>query len=208
MTTLEQMKLIKNTIIILTADHGEELYDHGYFDRFGTGNLYDENIHVPFIMLYPDNKSPGRRIKNQIQLVDIMPTLKDLLNLPMEKSETMQRKHTIKKQHWDGNSFASLLKDGKKINITSEAYSSSGNKFAIRTNEWKLIYSPREFELYNLKEDPQEQHNLIKKEPEVALPLVAKLFGKLKDAKTKQKHANTIILDKEMRKKLKEAGYW
>ncbi len=76
---LREHDLLKSTLIVLTADHGEEFWEHG---RLGHGrSLYDEVLHVPLILRLPGGVPA--RIADQVELVDVMPTLLDLSGIPI-----------------------------------------------------------------------------------------------------------------------------
>ena len=68
-----------NVLLVVTADHGEEFGEHG---RLGHGtNLHREQIHVPLLIRWPGTLKPGR-IDTPVSLIDIYPTLVELLGLP------------------------------------------------------------------------------------------------------------------------------
>jgi arylsulfatase A-like enzyme len=74
---LEERGLTKDTLLVVTSDHGEEL-----FERDGTGHgytLHDENVHVPLILAHPS--LPARRVAAQVRLIDVAPTLVDWLGV-------------------------------------------------------------------------------------------------------------------------------
>lgn len=66
-------EVLSNTIIVLTADHGEELFDHGGW-KHGQ-SLYEEQIHVPLIFRWDGHIQPGTRLPGTVRLVDLVPTL-------------------------------------------------------------------------------------------------------------------------------------
>ena len=141
---LKELNLIKNSIIIISADHGEEFGEH---DAYGHGqefkpHLYDECIHVPLIIYGIEEK--GIIIDKQVQLLDLSPTICELLNLPIPTSFLGK----------------SLFKDDDKgIIIISEF------EIAYRTKDYKLIISKSskdKNELYDLKNDPFEKNNIYK----------------------------------------------
>ncbi len=77
---LERAGLLENTIIVLTSDHGEELFDHG-----GKGHrltLFDEVLRIPLVMRYPSALPRGARIRAQTASIDVGPTLLELAGLP------------------------------------------------------------------------------------------------------------------------------
>ncbi|MFC5650246.1 sulfatase [Paenibacillus solisilvae] len=160
-TKLEAMGLEEETLIVITSDHGETLYEHDcYFDHHG---LYDCTLVVPLILKFPGRLPAGTRVKDVSLISDIMPTVLEYLDIKTGAA-------------YDGRSLTSLI-DGEKTNQISEFYITECTwmrKHGWRTPEWKLIcalepdfhFKP-EVELYNLIQDPEENINLADQEPEV-----------------------------------------
>lgn len=180
---LEELGLEDRTIIVLTADHGEELMDHGFIGHASTslaGTLYDEVIHVPLIISYPKGLPQGVIVDTEVQSIDIMPTVFDILGIPMEPIA-------------EGRSLLPLI-EGRDYSYVKSAFSETtlcgwqrpeeeeerGRVRAIRSDGWKLIFnrSPGgdSYELYNLKDDPGELENLVDVEIEVVDRLKQELF--------------------------------
>lgn len=196
---IRDLNLSNNTMVIITSEHGEELLDHGSFDRFGQKNLYDEVVRVPLIIKFPNTTAMGgKRIIRQVQLIDIMPTILDFLGIPINKEA-------------QGLSLVPLI-EGKSVkdDFNRYAYSeASTNKYALRTNEYKLIYNNGKFELYDLKEDKMEMNDLSKQMPEIVYELTQRLAKWQRETKTTMNFKDTHIeLTIEMKEKLKQAGYW
>jgi len=83
--TLERMGLLENTLIIIGADHGEELLEHGFVGHASTSgeaHLYDEIVNIPFLISFP-KKIPSTVIRTQVRGIDVMPTVLDLLKIPI-----------------------------------------------------------------------------------------------------------------------------
>jgi arylsulfatase A-like enzyme len=88
---LEESGLADNTIICFSSDHGDHLSSHGYgkpFDawlhhsrRASKATPYEESIHIPFILRYPDRVAPGQRSQTMFSSVDVMPTLLGLAGI-------------------------------------------------------------------------------------------------------------------------------
>ena len=72
---------MENAIVVITADHGEEFWEHGALTH-GT-NLYNENVRIPLILLTPGHAG-GQRIEDNVSLIDVAPTLLDLAGLPRQ----------------------------------------------------------------------------------------------------------------------------
>ena len=155
---LKQEKLFDNSIFIILADHGECLDEHGIY--LGRGGVYDEMIHVPLIMRFPEIK--GEKIDELTQSIDIAPTILDFLG--------------EKEQKIDGKSLLELIKRGKPVR--SEIFAYDGickDRQAIRTKTKKKIITAedgkcyicgakhgRGIEEYDLKKDPLELKNISK----------------------------------------------
>ncbi|MDO9464266.1 MAG: sulfatase-like hydrolase/transferase [bacterium] len=187
---LEELGILDDTLIIITSDHGEEILEHGSLGHAScsmAGTLYEENVRIPLIMRYPKALPQGKIIDTQIGQVDIMPTIFDMLGLSMPEGT-------------EGHSLMPLIK-GEKVDFNEETYletlkcgwqtlpDDGRMLWAVRTPEWKLIFNydykneedKGSYELYNLKNDPGEKHNLIDKEPEIAKTFENKLNKKIKD---------------------------
>lgn len=153
----EELGYYEDSVIIVTADHGHPLADHGKFLK-GGDRMYSELLKVPFIMHIPGFKH--RDVDALIQFPDVLPTVLQLLGLGSE-ARCMQ-----------GLSFLETL-EGEETE--HRRYVISGYHEAedrcIRSKEWSYIKRPEgePDELYNLKEDPKETRNLIDEKPEIAL---------------------------------------
>ena len=174
---LEAKKLREKTIVIFTSDHGEMLGDHGIYWKGGF--MYEGAVHVPLIFSCPGLIQENVRSNALVELVDIAPTLMELEDLMVPKA--MQ-----------GISLAPIL-IGKsdphyhKDAVYCEYYFSAGGLVPVCATmyfdgRYKIIVHHNEAisELYDLKEDPCEYHNLWNKSEFTALQeeLVIKCFNK------------------------------
>lgn len=190
---IDYIGLLDKTLIILTSDHGDSLGEHG---NFGHGersvNLYDEVIRVPLIIKVPE--MVGKQINNQVELLDISPTILDFLSIKVPN--TMVGKSILNK-NYDGKDivFSQSLDVGANAYIDQKAFTDNlENEFDLikirgviscRTKHWKYIYWMNGHEeLYNLQKDPREENNLILAEPEIAEKLKSKILEHLKLVKT------------------------
>ena len=142
--------LLDHTLVIVTADHGEEQWDHGSF--FHGQSLYDELLHVPLVMRFPDRAYAGRVVTQPVRSIDIVPTICDVLGLPAFPE-------------FEGVSLLPLI--AHDTSPPGELFARAANlefpyRFALRTPRYKLIRTietGRE-ELYDLASDPGETRDL------------------------------------------------
>lgn len=139
----------RKSMVVLLADHGESLGDHGelshgYF-------IYESTLHVPLIVHWPDGapKYPDR-ISQPAGLIDVAPTILDALRLPGPPS-------------FDGVSLLKL--NGARAVYGESVYARDSFHWAalrsLRMGRWKYIDAPRP-ELFDLEKDPAEQSNLVR----------------------------------------------
>jgi len=191
---LKMLKIYNRTLIIISADHGEMLGEHGYFFHHGCF-LYEELIRIPLIINFPN--LTHKIINTQINAhLDIAPTILDILKI--RKAKTMI-----------GSSLLPLIL-GKNRYPHKYVFVDEGvTKKCVRTDEWKLIYTNRsdkeEYELYNLKGDPQELNNLVSAEKEK----FGFLKQKLDDYKQvgPQNKKSKASLDEATQERLRSLGY-
>ncbi|SEN41891.1 sulfatase family protein [Lihuaxuella thermophila] len=216
-STLSDLGILNETLIVLVADHGESLGEHRiYFDHHG---LYEPTIHVPLIISCPDKLPKNKRITALCQHADLLPTILDIAGVKTPKAIGPI----------DGRSLLPVI-EGKQQEIRPFVISCEANwqlKRCIRTHQWKLIQSlekdvygnPR-WELYNLKQDPAENKNVLKQYPNVARKLKNQMNLWVKSMLTKYKkkdpltcgikvrlHRATVAEEEKVKQRLSELGY-
>jgi len=203
---LDSLNLTNNTLIVLTADHGECFGEHNLYFQHGE-YLYDEGLKVPLIINHP--KLPKKKIEGQVQLTDIMPTILEILDVPLIENidgvslMPMIEEDKAVREYTFAEGGENLFKQNKR----SYFGGIKGKWRMIRTDEWKLIYIPHPekdiYEFYNLKEDPEETRNLINKEAETANNLKRELFKWME----KSKEDEGIDLTEKSKILLRKLGY-
>ena len=173
LAAFEKLGLTDKTLFVLTSDHGTEFYEHRRFDHGFT--LYDELIHVPLVIKLP-GQTAGEMIEDRISSIDVMPTVLDLLDVPITDAVQKQLRGTSLSPTMQG--------DPATRNIYCETdYRDYTFKRAIITPEgWKLIYTleSQSRELYYLPDDPGESRNLADQQAKRADQLQDQLFAHFK----------------------------
>ncbi|MEN8184584.1 MAG: sulfatase, partial [Myxococcota bacterium] len=165
---LESLGLSEDTLIVLTADHGEEFQDHGGWWHGLT--LYDEQVRVPLLVRWPAGwKAEPDATDYLVRSIDVAPTLVVAAGaaLPAGMQGVDLRRGKGGRSETDGMAF---LEEDHEGNVLR----------GIRTLEWKLIEAnpgnPRglsSLELYAVGSDPDESDNLVEAQPAVARELGA-----------------------------------
>ena len=169
-----------NTLIVYHGDHGDLLGDHGIF---GKGPyLYEGAVRVPLIMSWPDGLSKGKRSDALVELVDLVPTLCELLDVEIPRG--VQGRSLVPVM--TGQCADSTHRDG----VISEHYAGPVGEDAENTGKaitmwrdarYKVIVHHHEpfVELYDLKDDPDEFVNLAQDPAHAALRdrLVSQCFA-------------------------------
>lgn len=156
MAHLEKEGLLNSTLIIYMGDNGFSFGEHGLIDK---RHFYEESAKVPFLIRCPDLFDGGKVLDPMIQNIDVAPTVLDVAGIQ-------------KPDYMPGNSIIPLLR-GKEVKWRDKIfyeyyweydYPQTPTMHGVRTDRYKLIryhgiWDTNEF--YDLKEDPDEMHNLI-----------------------------------------------
>lgn len=169
---LEDQSLTDNTILVVSADHGEELLEHGLIGHVSTykeGHLHDELTRIPLIFWYPRRLPAGHVVDDVVQCIDIMPSLLDLAGVDVPSGA-------------QGQSLLPLLTDSPGWQSRPVFMETSGGGYganveqygrrvrAVRTERWKLVhYAPEDRQaLFDLTGDPGETRDVQDDYPHVA----------------------------------------
>ncbi len=209
---MKQKGIWDNTLIIISADHGEDLYQHNnHF--FHHPSIYNTSLHVPLIIKFPDSKYKGI-IDQNVSTMDFMPTILDYFGIETEYRMT-------------GESLMPLIRrEVKERNRYLYAESENNKILSIIGEKWKFIYNPDKIiaktqygnpypigveEFYDLKNDRLEANDLKKgKLPNIYKKLKFNLLNYIKlfqlDKKRKDKK-KISELPEDVKKELRSLGY-
>lgn len=164
--TLQRMGLAEDTIVVVTADHGEPLMDRG--EMFHGQSVHEELVHVPLIMWLPGQQH-GERVETVVSHLDLGPTLLDLAGV--------DRPERFLGRSWfaPGDGLAPPAAMGEQINAIS--HKAAG--WFIREGPWKLIANRGSdgaptYRLFHLPTDPGETQDVAKDNAQVARYLLGR----------------------------------
>lgn len=154
LTTLDELKLTEDTVVVYTSDNGYYLGEHNSGDK---RSLYEESVRVPMLVRYPRLFGKGRVVDDMVLNIDIAPTFLDIAGVPVPP--TMQGaswKAIAAGRHpanWRQSFFAEYYKELGEV----------PTQYAVRTTTHKLVKYPGHpewTELFDLTADPYEIKNL------------------------------------------------
>ncbi len=144
LTALEQSPYADNTIVVLWSDHGWHL---GEKRITGKNTLWDRSTRVPLIFAGPGVPAGGR-CQEPAELLDIYPTLSELCGLPVP-------------DHLEGHSLMPQLQNPQQERSWPAITTHNHDNHGIRSRDWRFIqYADGTEELYDMRQDPNEWHNL------------------------------------------------
>ena len=219
---LQTLNVHENTLLIFTADHGEgwgerlkddsEFTFHDYHQNY----LYDEIIQTPLILNWRGYLPKGKVVQSQTRSIDIVPTILGGLEIPPDTSEDYRP--------IEGTSLLPLMIRDKDIG-PREAFSATtigrdaetigfkaSPKVSLRLPEWKFIWTfkTQEKELYDLRSDPGEIHNLYAPHSPIACELEQRIVDKLGFNSTPHLETDFELSEKdrfEIETRLRGLGY-
>jgi hypothetical protein len=163
--TIKEMGFYDDSLIIMTSDHGypnpSTKLDENFFKSQSIGHdmiLTDDNIKTPLFIKYPGSPE-NKKIKNVVGHVDIIPTIYDLLTIPLDKPNDTNK--------FRGKTLIPIINgkeyDNRVRRSDTRLTMDVGRMTALRSGNYKYLYfhDSRTESLYNLKEDPTEFNNLL-----------------------------------------------
>ena len=207
--TLRKAGLLGNTLLVVTADHGEALGEHGY--TFHIDCPYDETLHIPLLIRLPGSNPPAGRVHALSQTVDLLPTLLDLYGIPYPRDEVQ------------GKSLVPLLA-GEVERVNEAVFSRAGFQapfYVVRDEHAVLMLyqDGRTRALFDMDADPWQMRNVISDHPDRAAALT-QAFGQFARAQKypplnfldpsyqpPTRNLPTAKMSEETKRRLKSLGY-
>ena len=194
---LEQRGLLEKTIVAIVGDHGESLGEHA--ERTHGFFVYSSVLRVPFAIAAPVDVAQARRVGATVRSIDLMPTLLELLRVPLQGSV-------------DGRSLVPLM-TGASRDLGLDAYSESlypryhfgwSELRALTSGRYTYISAPRP-ELYDIEQDPGEAHNLYAARRTLADRMSASM--RTRESDSTEGVPKAVDVDPEVRARLAALGY-
>jgi len=191
MQKIEKMGISNNTMIIIASDHGEEFLEHDRASHCHT--VYDPVIKVPLIMKIPEVEDIRR--DKLVQNLDIVPTILDYLDID------------YKDYNFDGKSLRPMIEDD--VNINEYGYASQNEFRSINSNKYMFIKDivSNSSELYDLKNDPEEQEDLSETRTKISTRMQTDLYTWLLELEGSVSSEDSIQNAEKIEEELLALGY-
>lgn len=181
----------EDTIVLITADHGEEFHEHGQYSH---NTVHDEGIHVPLII---EDGTSGEH-DEIVGLIDLAPTIAEYAGCDIP-------------DNFYGNSLNSLVTNGvwERDHIIGDWGGSNGepDRFFYRSHDWKYIKNPDTEQLYDLTTDPEEKNNIRDENPPTLSEIRSKIEEHQKLVSETSMDAGDVEMDEVVQDRLEKLGY-
>jgi arylsulfatase len=166
--SMRDLRLLDETAVVITADHGEGLGEHNYYFQHGWF-LYDDCLKVPLLIRTAKNKK-GRRVESPVSLLDLAPTVLEAAGLTIPETYEGASLFTLTKnadgrpafsQTYYGNQLTSLTERGFKLIFTPPPPDPDHDN-RKRDGWFEMWPKTSRFELYDLNSDPHEETDLAR----------------------------------------------
>ena len=203
-STLDELQLASNTIVVVVSDHGEGLGQHHELEHSNV--LHDEALHVALLIRAPGQEFAPRRVPTQVRSVDLMPTLLELTGIDT-KGLALQ-----------GRSLVPLMRGEKEPDRIAFSHArrvdaQQNPQFSVRDGKWRLIVEPlaKKRWLYDCANDPGELKDVALQHADVVERLEDLLAQQSKqDAFLREKIGSApgeLSIDEKTMKELRALGY-
>jgi len=207
---LEELDILDQTMVIITADHGENIGDHRMMGHQYC--LYDTLLHVPFIVHYPRGIATPGRISYQVQTLDILPTVLAMLgDTSSQVYHSLQglnllssTRHEFTIAEWERPDLTKFYQRFPDMDVSRYDRSLK----MIRADHHKYIWaSDGRHELYDLQVDPDEARNVVAEYREIAKDLEQRLTEWRASFEIATLLDEVPEFDKTVKERLRELGY-
>jgi len=210
---LRKLGVWEETLFVVVSDHGEEMYEHGGW--LHDQSAYQELVRVPLVVKFPGGVFAGERIEQPVTLLDLLPTIMDVLGRPelAEDSRGASLLPVIRGDaggEWGGEARVTSIRHNRKKYYRPFKEARGDLNVVVVDGRWKGIYNQEvpSFELYDLESDPGERRSLADEEPARTRSMLAAARNYYQRCLDRQRAAADVEeLEPEEAEALKSLGY-
>ena len=164
---LDERGYLEDALVIITGDHGETFWEHGDVWNHGLW-VHQTTVSIPMILRFPHGRYRGLRIDEPVSTIDLLPTLVDLLDVPLPaRVDGVSLLPLLEQEAFERGPLFSQATQPMGRHEGQHEWRDLQKPRCIRAGKWKYIHAPYlDLEqLYDLESDPGEMHNLLRSEP-------------------------------------------
>jgi arylsulfatase len=197
--SLQELGLLERTVVIVAADHGEQLYEHGWIGH--NTQLFDDSMHVPLIVRFPAGAGPsGVKVDGFVDLLDMAPTIADVFGVLGKGGSDRE---------FRGRSLLPVIAGapGKPAVLSRTVWDRP--RYALRDARFKFVFDTRsgEEQLFDLERDPGETRSEAAAQPVRAAYYRQALYEWMARLKSRGEGEAGAALTREQRDNLCALGY-
>ncbi|MBZ0266971.1 sulfatase [bacterium] len=193
-----------DAIVVVLSDHGEEFREHG---MLGHEAFYHQELARVLMMFHDPDRSEGALLMENASLIDVLPTVADLAGLPG-------------REEWEGTSLLPAWSEGPEAEMLRDRLdervifarrdktgSWPGKMWAAIEGDWKLVSKRGVRSLYNLRRDPRERRNVLRKKESIADDLAARYAELVERSRSAPRDSADVRMDSATIEELRALGY-
>ena len=194
--------ILEQSVLVITSDHGEELFDHGSFGHRQT--LHPEQLEVPLLLRLPAADAGGMQIDSPVSIIDVAPTLLDVTGILTElPGGSFGRGHSLLPEiEGQRQSEAARL-------LMAELARPRGRDWMAQVWPYRVVAQgvPRELSLYRVDEDPSATTNLAAREPTLTSELARRAEAQKIEWERLAISGSEVRPTQDLRRQLNALGY-
>lgn len=162
---LRERELMDETLLVITADHGETLHEHSNTFNHGL-SVYDSESHIPLLLRFPGGAFAGTEVEDLVSNIDVLPTLLGLMDLGAPKGiEGIDMGRTLRGEALEREPVFTEATKPFSIPLFNEdpIWKNRGKFQCVRSETHKYMFRlpDQKYRLYDLESDPREANNLL-----------------------------------------------
>jgi arylsulfatase A-like enzyme len=207
LAALSELDVDRNTLVIVTSDHGEEFLDRGWLGH--TRTLYDELVRVPLLIRLPEKNYSPKVSDVPISLTALTPTILDLVGVDSMPFDFQARSFSRMLDAGTTELGGDVLSEVDFIPFNSGKWVREVHKKSVVADRHKVVRDDTTglVEVYDLADDPGETRNLAPERPELAARLLSRLEEWVAEAGSNALTLEDVLLEEQQIDKLRSLGY-
>lgn len=168
---LKDNQQLDNTLIVFLSDNGGNTNEGANNSplKQGKGSVFEGGFRVPMLMHWPEKLAKGQQFEHPVLAIDFFPTFAGLAGVDLSQNDKLDGKDV-----W--SAIQQNINPHKDDLIYALRHRKGYSDAAVRRNEWKAVkFAEKDWQLFNIEKDPQEQHDVSRKHPAMLADMVREM---------------------------------